>query len=720
MGEINMPNAANSIARESVIETALERFRLASEADTAWREQCLEDLEFSTLEQWDTERRTQRESKNKPCMTMDQIQQSVRLVCNQYRQQPASITVSPVGDDADVDTAEILQGIIRHVETNCEAQETYEQTHEGIVRAGFASCRLLTEYVDDDSEEQEIIIVPIRNQFSVYWQPGVPQDKAKWAFIIDDLPIDTYKAEYPDSKLASADEFTSTGNAPDGWMSKETVRVAEYFMVEEVDRGKGKRPKKRIIWRKINAFEELDKCELPGSSIPIFTGYGDDLDVNGKRYVAGLVRNAKGPQEMYNYMNSKAVESIALAPTAPWVVVEGQISGHEIDWENANSGDVAVLQYKTVDIFGAPAPPPQRSVVEPAIQSIMLMIRQESLDLKAAMGIYDPSLGQRRGDESGTAIEKLQSQGNIATLNYADNMSRLLKRLGRSLLEWMRVVYNEPRIKRIIKPDGTTGKVIIHNGPDQADAAQALLTDDIKKIYDIGTGRYDVIISVGPTYQSKRQEAVSTQLNLLKSMPPQIVPTLLDLVVRNMDIPQSKEMADRLKKMLPPNLQDGDESDPAVQVNKLQAQLQQMGQQHQQLVQALEHSNEIIKTKQVEQSGKVQIAQAQSQADMAIQKMKIDAQIAIAEIQTKAQSAVERAQMFKDIWTELHGSAHEAGMQAADQAHERGMATQQQTADQQAQQSDQQQDQQSQQADQQHQQQMAQQAQESQNGDGQP
>ena len=717
--------AKTFLPRETEIEQALERFNLAAEADNGWRTECLIDLRFSTADQWDLGIRTQRERNGKPCLTMDQIQQSVRLVCNQYRQQPPAIDVSPVGDEADVPTAEILQGIIRHIEVNCDAQVTYEDVHEGIVRTGFKSCRLLSEYVDDDSDEQEILIEPIRNQFNVFWQPGVPQHKAKWCFIIEDLPRDTYKEEYGDDELASADEFTSIGNAPPAWVTADTIRVAEYFCLE-AENPTHKRSKNKVVWRKINAFKTLEgPSALPGTTIPVFTAYGDDLDVNGERYVAGLVRNARGPQQMYNYMNSKAVEAIALAPTAPWVVAEGQLSGREKDWEQANSGNIAVLQYKQVDISGKPAPPPSRSVVEPAIQSTMLMIRQESLDLKAAMGIYDPSLGQRRGDESGTAIQHLQQQGNIATLNYADNMSRMMKRLGRSLLEWIRIIYDVPRVQRIIKPDGTIGQVITHNGPDQADAAQKLVTDKISKIYDIGVGRYDVIISVGPTYQSKRQQASETQLQLLQHMPPQMVPMFMDLVIRNMDIPQAAEMADRAKKLLPPALQDGDESDPKTQVNKLQSQIQQLSQQHQQLTQALEHSNQIIQTKQVEQQGKTQIEMAKGQNDLTIEKMKIDAQIAIAEINTKAQSAVERAQMFKDIWTELHGSAHELGMQATQNAHEQGMAAQQQGADAQSQASDQAADSQSQAsaqnadsqsqvADQAHQQQMAQQNQESQ------
>lgn len=709
-----MPDS--SFTPDPIIQTAIERFNLAVEADTQWRTDCLEDLEFSTGQQWPISLLTQRQ--DRPSLTMDQIQQSVRLVCNQFRQQPPAITVDPIGEGADKKTAEIEQGIIRHIEVNCDAQTTYEQVHEGIVRNGFDSLRLLSAYQDDSSEEQEVLIEKIRNPFSVYWQPGVSQEKAKWCFIIVDLPIAEYKAQYPESKLAGADNFTGVGNAAPEWVNKETIRVAEYFTVDEEKADGSKRGKRKVTWRKINAFEELDKEALPGTTIPVFTAYGDDLDVNGKRHVAGLVRNAKEPQRFYNYLSSGAVEAIALAPKAPWLAVEGSISGYEKLYEKSNVSNVAVLPYKQVDVAGKPAPPPARQIVEPPIQALTVMINQCRGDIKAAMGIYDPSNGKNRADESGVAIKRLQQQGDIATMNYADNMTRMMKRLGRCLLDWIRDKYDEAKVQRIINPDGTNQQVIIHNGPDQAADAQKLSeSQGISKIFDIGVGKYDVVITVGPTYQSKRQEAVETQLQLLQHIPPQMVPMYLDLIIRNMDIPQAEEFADRAKKLLPPQLQE-DDGTPEAKLAQAQAQLQQLTQQHQQLTQALTHSNQIIQTKQVEQQGKVQIEQSKGQNDIQIEKMKIDAEIAIAEINTKAQNARERAQMYNEIWLELHGSAHEIGMQKDQQAHDAGMAAAGQNADQQSQQADQaheagmqqqgqQADAESQAADQAHQQQMA-------------
>lgn len=694
-----------------IINLALERFKLAADADEAWRQDCLDDLTFSTGDQWPLTIQTIREKDGRPCLIMDQIQQSIRLVCNQYRQQPPSITVNPVGNGADVDTAEILQGMIRHIEVNCDAQVSYEEVHEGIVRCGFGNLRVRNDYSNDDSEDQEIILESTRNQFSVYWQPGVPQEKAAWAFIVYDVPISTYNLEYPDSKMATSSDFTATGNSPPQWVGTEEYRVAEYYEVLETER-EGKAPKREVIWRKINAFEILDgKVEgkkVPGKRIPIFTGYGDDLDVNGKRYVAGLVRNAKGPQRQYNYMVSGATELVALAPKAPWIVAEGQLSGREVQWEQSNIRNFAVLTYKQTDVGGKPAPPPQRMATEPPIQAMAQMIGQASLDLKASLGIYDPSLGQRKGDESGKAIEKLQAQGSVATLNFADNMSRMMRQLGKSLLVWIREIYTEPRVQRIINPDGSVKHVVIHNGEDQAEDARMLAEEsDIKNIYDVGVGEYDVVISVGPTYQSKRQEAVATQLDLLKVVPPQIAQNLLDLVVRNFDIPQANEMADRLKKMLPPQLVDGDESDPKVQVQQLQAQLQQLGKQHELMAKALTDTTDALKTKQVEQQGKVQIAQLQEMSKQEIVRLQEATKLAVAQMNASKDVNQSFADTEAENYQLLHKSAHELAMQKDQQQHDQGMAAKQQTADAQSQQADQEQAQQSQASDQAHQSQMA-------------
>jgi hypothetical protein len=704
---------------DSFLEEALKRFNCAEEAESEIRAKCLDDLKFSTGDQWDATVRTRRERKNKPCLTMDQMQQSTRIVCNQYRQQKPAIEVNPVGDESDIKTAEILQGTIRHIEVNSDADVAYENAHEFVVRIGFGSWRIVSDYADDETEEQEIYIRKIRNPFTVYWQPGVEQEDAKWCFIVQDVPIDTYKEDYQDSELAkmSLELMRSIGDSSPQWLTKEVVRVAEYFTVTET-KAKGKRTKKKVKWYKFNAIEILDEQDLPGTSIPVFTAYGDDIDVDGKRYLAGLIRNGKDPQRFRNFMVSAAAQTVLLAPDAPWLTVAGSTSGFESLWNQANTGDVQVLYYNQLDVGGKPAPAPTRNTTEPPIQAVQLLVNQAAQDLKAALGIYDPSLGQRKGDESGKAIERLQQQGSMATLNYSDNMARTMRRCGKLLLEWIRDKYDVPKIRRIINPDGTVSQVITHNGPEQKSAAQQLQTEQIKKIYDIGVGRYDVTISVGPSYQTKRQEAVATQLDLVGKLPPQVTQNIMDLVVRNMDIPQSSEIADRLKRMIPPQIVGGDEDDPQVQMQKMQATLKEMSQQHELLTKALQEAQKVIETKQVEQQGKVQITQVQEQSKQMIVKMQETTKLAVAQINASKDLDKTFAQAEIDRYDLLHGAAHELALQNDQQAHEREQAMQQQAAAAQSQQADQAHEADMTAAGQQHEAEMAAAAQQGENGNG--
>lgn len=671
---------------DDIIQEALSRFQLVAEAESDSRAKCLDDLKFSTGDQWPQDIRNLRQRRGQACLTMDQTQQSIRIVCNEYRQRRPAIEVNPVGNDSDVETAEIFQGSIRHIEVQSDAEVAYDNAHESVVRIGVGSWRLLSDYAEDDSGEQEIYIKKIRNQFTVYWQPGVEQEDAKWAFIVQDVPLDTYKADYKDSTLASL-ELSSIGDAPQGWVTKEDIRVAEYFTVEEIKQ-EGKKTKKKVIWRKINAREVLEgPTTLPGSSIPILTAYGDDIDVDGVRYLAGLMRNAKDPQRMYNYWTSAATQKIALARTAPWIVAEGQLAGKETQWENDETSKV--LTYKQTDVGGNPAPPPQRQLLDAQVDSMALMTRQAAGDVKAAMGVYDPSLGQRKGDESGKAIEHLQQQGSLATMNYADNIARTMRRCGKLLIEWIQELWDVPKIRRIIKTDGTVSHVITHNGPDQRSAAEKLQTDQIKKIYDIGVGRYDVTVSVGPNYQTKRQEAVATQLDLLQKVPPQMAQNILDLVIRNMDIPQANEMADRIKRMIPPQIVGGDDDDPQVQMQKMQSTLQEMGKQHELLTKALQDAQKVIETKQIEQQAKVQMVQTQELSKQTIVKMQEVTKLAVAQINASKDAHQQYADAELQQFDLMHSAAHDVALQAHDQAHQQNMAAQGQAADQQAQQSDQ-------------------------------
>lgn len=676
LDEEKISKPASKLEDKAFMALARERFKLSAEASEDEREKALDDFKFRIGEQWPDEIKKVRQAQKLPCLTINRIPRTIAQVTNEQRQQRPAGQINPVGDGADVETAEVMQGVIRHIEVRSDGDYAKDTAFDHMVTGGFGYIGLLTEYVDEESDDQEIALRAFDNAFAVYGDPYETFTRpADFYFITQFIKPEEYKRLHPDSDLAGAsiDSWPGMGDSAPGWISSEGVRVAEYFWVEEVE-GKRK-PKRTVHWVKINGIEELGKrTSWLVDEIPIFKVRGEELIVDGKKHSAGLVRYAKDPARMYNVWVSAATTMIGMAPKPKYIAAAGQIDAYKAQWEKANQSDLGVLVYDPIDNNGTPEPPPHLETFEPPIQAIQLMVHQSDNDFKATTGIYDAALGQKGPDESGKAILARQKQTDIATLNYSDNLSRTLLKMYRHMLKLIPKVYSERTVMRIIKPDGTTQMVPVNDAP---------LQEGVKRIFDLRTGIYDVEVTVGPSYQTKRQEAVSTQLELAKSMP--IVGTACpDIMIGNMDIPQAKEMAARVKLMLPPQILQAENQDPN-QLPQLHAQLTHATQQIQLLSKVNEELLEKAKGHEAQNAAKVQIEQMKGQNDVAMATMKHQAEmtkaeldayvkITVAEITTKAQNAQTRAQLESEELQELHGSAHEAASQAVDHLHERMMA----------------------------------------------
>lgn len=644
----------------------MERFRLAEEGEAKVREKSLEDFRFKIGEQWEPTVFQARDRDARPCLTMNRMRQFCRMVTNEQRQQRPSIQINPVGSRADVPTAEVLQGIIRHIEMNSQADIAYDHGFESMVTGGFGYWTVRTKYINDDDDEQEIFICRILNPFTVFFDPRAVEpdySDAMFAFIIEDMPIEIYRANYPTSSLAAITMMATPGNIPYGWFTSATVRVAEYFYVEEEERERA-RPKRTVRWAKINAIEPLDEEDVPCRYIPIVPVLGDETIVDGRKDLVGLVRDARDPQRMYNFQISAAAEMIALAPKAPHIAAEGQIEGHEVEWAESNRRNFSVLTYKPVSSAnGAPMPPPQRNAAEPPIQAMAMMIRQADNDLKAVTGIYDASLGQQGPEQSGKAVLLRQQQSSIANLNYTDNMARAIRCTGNILLDMIPRIYTNAQMKRIILPDGEVQHVGIYNSQASDDTPEEVAEQlAVNKVHDIGIGRYDVNVSVGPNYETKRKENIASEVALISAYPA-IMPIAGDLLVRNFDWPQAGEIADRLKAMLPPQVQQAQAGDPTTAIAQLQAQLAQAQQQMQQMGVLVQKAQNVIGNKLVE---------GQTKENLAL----IDAwtKLNVARINASKDADTAQADRETDMLTTMMGQAHEAGGQAMEHQHDYNMA----------------------------------------------
>lgn len=625
---------------DRVLREALRRFRVAADAEHDIRSEAREDLRFRVGRQWPEEIVQQRKTENRPCLTINRIPQFLRQVTNESRQNRPSVQVNPVDDQADPKTAEVFQGIIRHIEVVSNADAAKDTAAEHAATFGFGYVRVVTEYADDTTFDQEIRIKRVRNPFGIYFDPAAQEpdySDAQFCFVTEDLAKEEFRRRYPKAKLASSEEFRGEGDEAAEWVSENHVRVAEYFRVEyetgkialladgsviDADQVQVGMPvlrqrtveRRKVMWALISGCEVIEEREWPGRWIPVVPVLGEEVILDDERLLFGLVRFARDPQRQYNYWATAETEMIALAPKAPFIGAAGQFEGFERQWQTANQRGYAYLQYKPVSHAGTPLPPPQRQPYEPPVQAITTARMQSADDLKATTGIYDASLGARSNEASGRAILARQREADVSNFHFADNLARAVKHLGRILVDLIPRIYDTPRIVRIIGKEEEEKLVPVN---------QPFVENGVERIFDLTAGKYDVTVTTGPSYSTKRQEAVESMMSLTQAYP-QLMQLAGDILVKSMDWPGAATIAERLKKTLPPNLAEDDNGEQMPVPPQIQQQMQAMQAQHEQLVAALQEATETIRSKKLELDSRERIAALQAQADL----VKTEAQLA--------------------------------------------------------------------------------------------
>jgi hypothetical protein len=357
---------------------------------------------------------------------------------------------------------------------------------------------------------------------------------------------------------------------------------------------------KRVVkWMKTNGFEVLEEQDWVGKYIPVVRVVGNEFEVDGEIHVSGLVRNAKDAQRMYNYWVSQEAEMLALAPKAPFIGYGGQFEGYENQWKTANTQNWPYLEVNpdATDGAGNSFPLPQRAQPPMAQQGLIAAKMGAADDIKATTGQYDPSLGATSNERSGRAILARQAQSDTGTYHYVDNLARAIRHVTRQIIDMIPKIYDTQRVARIIGMDGQTTMAKIN--PMQPEPVRELKDQNgvtIEKIYNPGVGRYDVVVTTGPSYLTKRQEAMDAMSQILQGSP-QLWAVAGDLFVKNMDWPGAEELAERLRKTIDPKLLQ-DQDDPALQAANQQIQvLTQEMQAMQQMLQNVQQSMEAQKMK---------------------------------------------------------------------------------------------------------------------------
>jgi len=571
---------------ELFLKTMRDKFALSHERGNNNRLEMYDDVKFSYggRFQWDDKTYRDRLKDDRPALTINRVKTPIRQVSNAIRQNKPAIKVSPVDNGADKATAKIFNGLIRNIENTSMAQVAYQNAADGAIRCGFGVIEVRNQYNGDETFDQELSIKRVLNQFSVYFDPSakeITREDAEYAFLTEQMTEDSFKAKYPKAQVTS---FEGGDNTYDLWYGDE-IRVARYYVKEPITKtlvqyddgtvsyltdeqievgitdGMGVKKKRQVKTHKVMCYivsgDEVLKrpFEVPSKYIPLVPVLGEETILEGEVKLSGIVRDAKDPQRLYNYWRTTAAETIALQPRVPWLVTGKMIEGTANQWAVANKANLPYLIYKFDEQAGKPSrePPP----APPA--SMWQESAIASDDIKFTTGLFDSGLGNTGPEQSGKAILARQQKSDLGNALYADNLSIAIRHVGKILIDAIPRVYDTARTVRILNPD---------DSEEMAEINQVL--DDGTKLNDLSKGRYDVTVSTGPSYQTRRQEAVETTLQFMQALPNQ-ADSIADLVAKNLDTPEADEIARRIRKTLPPELIEGDLDDEEQEQAKEQA-----------------------------------------------------------------------------------------------------------------------------------------------------
>ena len=615
---------------EDLLRLAKKRAKKAIDADKHNRAEAIDDLKFKQgLNQWDEGEKRRRKDHGRPCLQINVLPKYSAQVCGELRRNKVRIKVRPTSAKGNLTVAKLREGLIYNIEYASSAESIYDYAGKMLVDCGYGAWRILTRYTESNPFLQEIYMERILNPFNVYFDPETKDQNfadAKWAFVFSKMSKKEFEEEYPGVELPGNTGIgiaQMVGSSDEYWYDADTVTVADYFYTEyekkkmvklsdgqilekeEADKiiegwqktledikasqapGGDLQPiddtqiptiveereikKPKIKWAKITGDDVLEEQDWPGKYIPIVLVTGEEVNIEGKRYINGLIRNAKDPQRMLNFWHTSAAETVALAPKAPWIATAAMIDGYEGDYSTANEENMPVMLYN-IDP-AAPGVKPERLGAGQVPQAIFSEIQRAEQNIKSCIGMFNSDVGDQGRELSGKAIFARQLPGDTATYIYPDNLQKAIAHGGKIINDLIPHIYDTKRDARLRAIDdtesfapinSTAGDVLasvnsspgIYSGVDKKDLMETISKKGVLGKYnDITEGDYDVVITTGPAYQTQRVEAAENMLKLITAAR-QVHPLDKYYLAKNIDFPgsDSTEYVEALRKMVPPNL----------------------------------------------------------------------------------------------------------------------------------------------------------------------
>jgi hypothetical protein len=620
---------------DDYLEDLRENYRLDLEADADNRKAALEDKKFVAGEQWDPVVLQQRTGL--PCLVLNTIPQFTAQLVGDWRENRNSVKVLPA-ENGDKAVADVRSDLIRSIWTGCRADRVMDNSFESMVQCGDATFRVAVKYTAEDVFDQEIALEPIDDCLSTVWDrlsiDPTGRDASR-CFVDDVLPDKEFKKIWPEADPSNLSDNEKRELSQYGWMDESTVRVTEHWrMIErqrmlalfedgtiefidhenldELEAKHGKMTKSRLApcryaqMHLVTGYKILaGPYEYKLSRLPIIRMSGRTVSIGERRLRYGLVRFMKDAARLRNFWRSIAAEQLGYAPKAQWMATEEAVEGREDVIRKGHLTRDPLLVFNDEAVFGQNV----QRVDPPQMQTALLNEAQiNTQDMKDITGIHDASLGIKSNETSGRAIMARQREGDVASLTYYDNGNAAILEAGDVINQLIGQIYDGTRIVRIIGEDEST-KLVSINDPMDPNSP------------NLAVGKYDVAITTGASYTTRRVEAAQAMMEAIQVYP-ELMQIAGDIVVKAQDWPGAEELAERLQKTIPPQLlsdkekaEMGQQAPDMNAIMQQQAQVQEAMQKAQEELQRLEKENLTLKIKHDIETKKLEIDEYKAETD---------------------------------------------------------------------------------------------------------
>lgn len=624
---------------QSILKEAIKFRDVAQDYWNPIYEKGLEDKRFVTIEgaQWESTALEKRKQQGKPSLEINLVRAYVQQQINTMRQNRPQAKVVPVDSGADPEIAKVFEGLIKDVEESSNFEDALDTAAANQVHAAVGFYRITTDYIHEKSFNQEPRFKPVENPQAVLIDPlskALDGSDMTKALVCEWVDKDQIKKDYGEDAVTDFDmeNMEDWDNSTDN-----TVCVAEFFYKDQVadtlcllDDGsvefksvlieqwadgeldqivinKRETTRTEIKWVKLTGCKVLEKGVFPGEYIPIFPVYGEVTWVENKRHIFSLVHFAKDAQRLFNYWKSTEAHILQKNQDEMTIVDDRGIAGFE-EWQNPSGA--AYLRFKATDENGNQIPYPTKlGAAAPPVGILNASESAKSL-IPDILNMHAPQMGQDVNQQSGVAIGLLQRQSDTAQFHFQDNINKTIRHSARVLIGLFPILYDTEMVRRIIGADGESELVKLNAQPQTQDEQTRAINGILN---DVSAGRFDVRMDTGPSFNTQREQSFALMMQLVQSNPA-LFNIVADLIVINSPLLNSKEIAERVKMLVPPQALGKDKIDP----EQAKAQIAQLDQLVQKMTGDLEALQGQLNDKNAERNVEIFKAELQAQKDIQV------------------------------------------------------------------------------------------------------